>query len=168
MTVDDDVFEILDPEIDVSEVRRRVHDRLELRRAQAQAQGKDYFHLVDEPAQPMEVDIGEHELVAELQLLRQSGENLPQVPILTDYRLPLANALVNRLKGAFHALVLMYVNRLAARQVSVNRSVRRVLLGLASHRQSDAARIAELEREVAQLREQLARMRPGGAEEGSQ
>lgn len=158
----DSVVDIRDPEIDVDALKRTLHDRLLARQDQARAQGQDYLHLVDDPVQPLEGGVADHELIGTLQLLRQLGDNLRQAATVTDWRVPVANGFINWLKRPWHALAVMYVNNLATKQVVVNRQVRWALMSMAETRQMDAARIAALEQEVAQLRERLAAMASGG------
>lgn len=152
------LIEISEPGVNAGELTRVVGGRLAARQQQARARGLDYLHLVDEPALPLETDPAQHDLVAELQFLRRSGEGLRQEPIITDWRVPLVNGLLTQLKRPLHALALMYVNNLATRQIVVNRIMRWTLEGLVGARQAERARLAELEQEVAQLRERLAQL----------
>ena len=152
----DSVVDIRDPEIDVDALKRTLHDRLQARQAQARAQGQDYRHLVDDPVQPRESGAAVVNLIETIQMLRELGDNLRQIPTVTDWRVPLANGLINWLKRPFHALAVMYVNNLAIKQVVVNRQVRWALMSIAETQLMDAERIAALEQEVEHLRERLA------------
>lgn len=155
MTEPEDVIEIRDPEIDVEEIMNCIRERLAARQQQASAQGQDYLRLVDAPTAAAAAP-GLPELYGQLHQLRQSADSLRLSPVVTNWRLPLVNGPVSRLKNMLHSLVLMYVNTLAGRQIAVNRMLSQVLQQLAAVRQADAARIEALEKEVAELRQRLA------------
>jgi len=160
MTKPEEVVEISDPEINVEEIMDCIRQRLQARQAQAEARGQDYARLVDGAELAGQAGAAA-ELQGPLHQLRQSADGLRLSPAVTDWRLPIINGPVNRAKNALHNLVLMYVNMLAARQIAVNRLISQTLMNLASAQQADHGRIEALEKEVAALREQLARQEPG-------
>ncbi len=155
MNASDDMAELHDPEISVEEIMRDIHNRVETRRQKVQAQGEGHFESVEEPGVSQAIGAEVTGVASQLRQLIQSADTLRLAPIITDWRIPLVNPLLRRLKKMLHELVLLYVNMLAGHQMAVNRSLARSLLVLIGARQADAARLLALEKEVALLRERV-------------
>jgi hypothetical protein len=166
MDQSDDIVGLQDPEISVKDIMRLIRERIEARRRKAEQQGLDYFHLVDEANPPETGGTEFSEMAGHVKLMTKSAESLRLSPIVTDWRVPIINPHINRLKNMLHALVLLYVNTLAGRQIAVNRTLGRAVLLLISARQADAARLEALEQEVALLRARLAASERDSAERG--
>jgi hypothetical protein len=141
-------FQIEGDNIDAEAIMQQIRARIRARRAEAKARGLDFEAYADglyplSPDATLSRDL--HEAVRRLGL----GYDKVSVELaLTETRLPLIGGLVQRVRAAFHALVLFYVNRLAARQIQVNEQATRALTAL----------VRDLEAEVTDLRARLARL----------
>jgi hypothetical protein len=152
------IVDIRDPEINVEELMQRIHRRLQHRRLEAQLKGLD----CDAPVGPVVDAAGGFSVTADLQSgLREMSnvsESLFVAVSVRDQRLPLINDWVNRLKEAFHTLVVMYVNALAGRQTVFNRMTTSVISELVRRIQEEETRRATLESELANLRARLTQL----------
>jgi hypothetical protein len=139
-------FEIEGNDIDAEAIMQEIRARVRARRAEAKARGLDWEAYADglyplPPEAVLSRDL--HEAV------HYTGLDYDKIPVeiaLTETRLPLIGGLVQRLRSAFHELVLFYVNRLAARQVRFNEQTARAL----------ACLVRDLESEIRDLRDRLA------------
>jgi hypothetical protein len=141
-------FQIEGDGIDAEAIMQQIRARIRARRAEAKARGLDFEAYADglyplSPDATLSRDL--HEAVRRLGL----GYDKVSVELaLTETQLPLIGGLVQRVRAAFHALVLFYVNRLAARQMHVNEQTMRAL----------AALVRDLEAEVTDLRTRLTQL----------
>jgi hypothetical protein len=136
-------------DIDAEAIMQEIRARLRARRAEAKGQGLDFEAYADglyplPPDAPLSREVYE--------AVRRLGVGYGKVSVemaLTQTRLPVIGGLVQRLRAALHALVLFYVNRLAARQIQVNEQVARALAALVHDVETEVrdlrARVAELE-----------------------
>lgn len=110
---------------------------------------------------PAAFDAGFYE---ELHAANQDYDRLYVAPFLTPNRLPAVGGLWQRVRAAFHGLVIFYVNRLAEAQIRFNAHVARVLNEIVrSLDQADTAdEVARLTRRVQALEERLQRLEEGG------
>lgn len=95
-----------------------------------------------QPQEPIQQALATYtRLVDELEWAVRTSSLMVE-PVLVPSRLPLLGRLVNKLKGAFHNLVVFYVNRLAERQARVNsiygELVKALVLDLKEHRRLPA------------------------------
>lgn len=155
------IIEIRDPEINVEEIMRRVRERVRQRRAQAAEQGLDYDHLVDEPVETPPAGRLSADCYYDLHQLRMNADALMVSLAMRDRHIPLFNALLFRIEKLLHRLVIKYVNVMAGRQIVFNRASVHLLTELTRALDEDGARIAELEKRLADLQERLARTEVG-------
>jgi hypothetical protein len=150
------VFEIHDPEINVEEIMTRLRQRIDDRRAQAREQGLDYDHLVEDYSQTDGKTRTSADLSYDLHQLRENAESIWVSLDVRNRGLPLINWVAFPLEKLLHRLVVKYVNVLAGRQTAFNQMVVSVASDLAEMQDTSQVRIENLERTVAELREQLA------------
>lgn len=145
--VNDDQIQI-DPkgEIDIEDIMRQI--RAHIAKRQGQASG-----LVAPPPQGRL----KPELYDELYQANVAYDKAYVSLELTPTRLPLVGGLWQRLRRAAHNLVIFYVNRLGMAQIAFNRHAVRVLNEIVRRLDEDETleRVAQLEREVAELRARL-------------
>lgn len=139
--------------IDIEVIMRQIREHL------AQQRG-------GQPAAAIEMtgaafDAGFYE---ELHAANQDFDRLYVAPYLTPSRLPVLGGLWQRVRAAFHGLVIFYVNRLAEAQMRFNTHAVRVLNEIVrSVDQADTAdEVARLTRRVQMLEERLQRLEEGG------
>lgn len=141
-------FNVAGDDIDAEAIMQQIRARLRARRAEARARGLD-FEAYAEGLYPLKADaVLSRDLYEAVRRLELSYGNVSVELLLTETRLPLIKGLVQRVRGALHALVLFYVNRLAARQVRFNEHTTRALVAL----------VRDLESEVTDLRARLAQL----------
>ena len=145
-------FGIEGQDLDAEAIMQDIRARIRSRRVEARARGLDFEAYADGlyPLPPDAVLSREvHEAVRSIAL----GYDKVNVELaLTETRLPLIGGLAHRVRAALHGLILFYVNRLAARQVRVNRETSRALTAL----------VRDLEAEVRDLRARLAELEQRG------
>lgn len=135
-------------DINAEAIMQQIRARLRARRAEAKARGLD-FKAYAEGLYPLKADaVLSRDLYEAVRRLELSYGNVSVDLALTETRLPLIKGLVQRVRGALHALVLFYVNRLAARQVRINEQTTRALVAL----------VRDLDAEVTDLRARLAQL----------
>jgi hypothetical protein len=158
MTETEQIIEMRgDPEINVEEIMQRVRERVRQRRALAAEQGLDYDHLMDDRADAHPAGRLSADLYYDLHQLR-TNVDAPMVSLaMRDRQFAIFNALLFRIERLLHRLVIKYSNVMAGRQVVFNRASVHVITELARALEEDGARIAELEKQVTDLRERLAR-----------
>ncbi len=165
MTDVEKIIEIRDPEINVEEIMNRIRERVRQRREQAQSQGLDYDRLVDEGLSGASLRLPA-DLYFELHQLCTKADAIGVTLAVRDRQLPLINPLFFRIEKLLHRLVVRYVNMLAGRQITINRSTAHLFSGLARAFEEQDARIEALEKQVAELRERLAQAGQSHAEQG--
>jgi len=151
----DDLIEIQDPEIDPTEIMERIRRRIQLRREQL-GYPRQTFPTFGAAAYPGEPEGEEYDEDMYYHLRRANahyyelGVEALLVPSPWS-RLPLLGRLWDRVRREAHNLVLFYLNRLAQRQVTVNRHLVSTLNRMAVGIQEQRRRIQALEEEVQRL-----------------
>jgi hypothetical protein len=164
MTEDQPVIEIRDPEINVEEIMGRIRERIRQRRAQAQQQGLDYDKLVSDDSDVAAAGRFDDDVYYDLHQLRSNAYSIWVSLAMRDRRFPLVNPILFRIEKLLHRLAIKYVNMLAGRQVVVNRATAQVLSGIVRASEDDYARLEALQKQVADLRDHLAKLdQPPGA-----
>lgn len=154
MAEPEQIIEIRDPEINVEEIMQRIRERVQQRREQAKSQGLDYDKLVDENLSGTSGRLPP-DLYYELQQLCTNADAIGVSVSVRDRRLPLLNPLALRIETLLHRLAVKYVNMLAGRQITLNRSSAYILAGLLRAVEERDVRLEALEKEVAELRARL-------------
>ena len=147
-----EVIDIRDPEINVEEIMQRLRERIHQRRLNARAEGKETHYLLQSEASASSENPFSGEFYYDLRLLREQAESIWVSPSVVGRPLPLLNRLWLRVRRAAHELVIYYVNMLAGRQVTVNRTTANLLGELVQVVETLAKRVETLERELAELR----------------
>lgn len=139
---------VIGNDIDAEALMQQIRARLRARRAEAEARGLD-FKAYAEGLYPLKPDaVLSRDLYEAVRRLELSYDKVSVDLALTETRLPLLKGLVQRVRLTVHALVLFYVNRLAARQVRFNEQATRALVAV----------VRDLESEVTDLRARLAQL----------
>ena len=153
--VPDDLIEIQDPEINPTEIMEQIRRRIQLRREKL-GYPRQTFPTFGAAAYPGEPEGEEYD--ADLYYhLRQANAHYYELGVEAllvpspRSRLPLLGWLWDRVRGEAHNLVLFYLNRLAQRQVTVNRHLVSTLNRMAVEIQEQQRRIQALEEEVQRL-----------------
>ena len=153
---DDDLIEILDPEIDAARVMEQVRERVWQRRAEMGRPRSDFpvFGAAAMPARPDESQVDAN-LYHYLSLANKSYnqfETGADVQLSPAARLPLLGRFWSLIRRQAHELVLFYVNRNIEHQVAVNHQMVSVLNLLTASLQEQQRLIHELKAEIAELR----------------
>lgn len=155
-TVADDFLEIRDPGVDSQQLMKRINERMDRRRHEADHQLKDFpsYGGVPFPGIP-EGEIHDPNLYHHLRLANKlyiEVETEPKVENSPATRIPVLGQLWGLVRLHAHNLVLFYVNRAIRHEVDVNRHLVSVLnsLTLANHDQQMT--ISELRNEIEELR----------------
>lgn len=156
MESSDRIIEIRDPEINVEEIMERIRARIRERRRKAEAEGLDYDKLIDE-ATLGESKLFTPDLLYELRQLCMNADAIGVSVSMRDRHLPLFNPLFFRLEKLLHRLAVKYVNMLAGRQITLNRSTAHLLMAMTRALEEREVRLEALEKEVAELRTRLER-----------
>ena len=158
-SVEEQIIEIKDPEIDAEEIMHRIREHIRARRIQAQAQGVDFESLV-KGIHPQRFD---EALYREMRQVNASASQMGVMVSLVKPRrqIPVLSSLLQRIRQAAHQLVVYYVNQLASQQNHHNRQIVNVLMHLALglERETYPQDVAALRKEVAALREELAQLK---------
>lgn len=140
------------PDLDAEAIMQEIRARIRARRQEARARGLDFEAYAD-GLYPLPPDAVLSREVHEAVRYAALGYDKVSVELaLTATRLPLIGGLAHRFRAALHALVLFYVNRLAARQVRFNKETACALTAL----------VRDLEAEVRDLRARLAELEQRG------
>lgn len=150
------VFEILAPEVNEKELIEQIQERMQQRQAQAEVEGETRDSL----AEIKEMDSRASgrfvpELYYDLYQAHKSAEAIGVSLSLVDSRVPLIGRLLTRLRREPHNLVVYYVNMLAGRQAIFNRAVANILSQLVHDLDEPENQTAELEAELASLRQRV-------------
>lgn len=141
-------FQIEEGNLDSEAIMQEIRARIRARRAEAKAKGLDFEAYAD-GLYPLPPDaIFSRDLYEAVQYVALGYDKVNLELALTETRLPLVGGLVQQVRAALHAVVLFYVNRLAARQVRFNEQTARALTVL----------VRDLEAEVRDLRARLAEL----------
>lgn len=153
--VPDDLLEIRDPEIDAAALMAQIRDRIQKRRETLGVDNRIFesFDVTPCPEPPE----GAHDvhLYHHLRRANEVYAYFETEPVLSPSalaRLPIVGAWWQHLRPALHELVLIYVNRLAAQQININRHFVSVLNQLTVQVRQQQEQIAALEAEVQALR----------------
>ena len=139
-------FDLEAPDLDAEAIMREIRARIRARRAEAKARGLDFEAYAD-GLYPVPPDaLFSRDLYEAVRYVGLGWDKVGVEMALTESRVPLIGGLVQRLRAAFHELVLFYVSRLAARQVRFNEQTARALTLL----------VRDLEAETTDLRARLA------------
>jgi len=139
--------------IDIEIIMRQIREHL------AQQRGGQPMAATEMTGATFDADFYE-----ELHAANQDYDRLSVAPYLTPSRLPVVGGLWQRVRAAFHGLVIFYVNRLAEAQMRFNTHAVRVLNEIVrSLDQADTAdEVARLTRRVQALEERLQRLEGAG------
>jgi len=146
------LIEIHDPEIDPNRIMQEIRERIQRRREEL-GYPRPIFPTWAGAAYPGEPE-GEDYDVALYFHLRRANESYHQVgvePLIVPSprsSIPILGPIWDRIRREAHNLVLFYVNKLAQRQVAVNRHLVSTLNRMAVQIQEQQRRIKALEEEV--------------------
>ncbi|MGB9873266.1 MAG: hypothetical protein ACPLYD_16615 [Anaerolineae bacterium] len=155
--IPDDLIEIHDPEIDPAQIMEQIRERIRRRREELGYPRQVFptFGAAAYPGEPggeeYDVDLYSH--------LRRANEVYHQLGVerfiapSPRSSIPILGPLWDRIRREAHNLVLFYVNKLAQRQVTVNRHLVSTLNRMAVQIQEQQRRIKTLEEELRRLRE---------------
>lgn len=155
--VSEDFIEIQDPEIDPAQIMEQIRERIRRRREEL-GYPRKVFPTFGAAAYPGEPEGEEHDPDL-YYYLRQANEHYYQLGVelilvpSPRSRIPLIGPLLDRIRREAHNLVLFYVNKLAQRQVAVNRYLVSTLNRMAVQIQEQQRRIQALQEELQKLRE---------------
>lgn len=151
-----ELIEIHDPEIDPAQIMEQIRERIQHRREELGYPRKVFptFGAAAYPGEPegekYDPDLYHH--------LRQANEHYSQLGVdlllvpSPRSRIPLIGPLWDRIRREAHYLVLFYVNKLAQRQVMVNRH-------LVSTLNRMVVQIQEQQRQIQALQDELRKLR---------
>lgn len=146
------LIEIHDPEIDPAKIMEQIRERIQRRREELGYPRRAFptFGAAAYPGEPegedYDADLYYH--------LRQANQHYYQLGVEIDLipssgsRIPLIGPLWDRIRHEAHRLVLFYVNKLAQRQLTVNRHLVSTLNRMAVQIQEQRQRIRALEEEL--------------------
>jgi hypothetical protein len=156
----DDLIEIVDPEIDPQAIMAEIRDRIQKRREELGYVPQQFstFGGTKFPGRPDDVpynpDYYDHlEMANELYREIDTEVDLQPSPAL---RVPVLGTLWATIREQAHQLVLYYVNRASAQQMSVNRELVSVLNISEEIMLKQQRAIIKLQNDVYLLRQQLA------------
>ncbi len=150
------LIEIHDPEIDPAQIMEQIRERIQRRREEL-GYPRQVFPTFGAAAYPGEPEGEDYD--ADLYYhLRQANQHYHQLGVemvlapSPRSRIPLIGPWWDRVRREAHQLVLFYVNRLAQRQVTVNRH-------LVSTLNRMAVQIQEQQRQIRALQDELRKLR---------
>lgn len=155
--ISNDLIVINDPELNPAQIMDQIRTRIRLRREELGYPRQEFpTFMADYPGEPegeaYDVDLYHHLRLANRSYY-QLGIEMVLVPSSRS-RIPLIGKLWDWLRYEAHSLVLFYVNKLAQRQVTVNRYLVSTLNRIVVHLQEQQRQIRSLENEVKVLRGQ--------------
>ena len=154
--IPDNLIELHDPEITAEQLMEQIRERLRKRREQLGYANRPFpsFDIIPYPPEPQQAEFDAN-LRHHLRLANETYNKMdmePELPPSPATRLPLIGPLWQRLRPAFHLLVLIYVNRAASQQIGVNRHMVSVLNQLTRTVEEQHRLIQALQTEVEKLR----------------
>ena len=152
---------ICDSDIDAEAIVRQIRENIRKQRAQAETQELGYEALVEEIYASQATPRFDRSLYDALRRM-SIGYDKPGVGLLlTGSSIPLVAPLVQRVRAAYHRLVIYYVNELARQQVRFNEYVVRAMATLVKGLEGDPipGEVEALRRELAQLRAEIERLK---------
>ena len=158
--VPDDLLEINDPEVDVIAIMAEIRERMRRHRMELGLDNRSFpgYDVTTCPVEPddtaYDADLYHHlQSVNELYAQIDTEPALPPSPLT---RVPMLGRAWQRVRPSLHTLILYYVNRALAHQVTVNRHLVSVLNQLTKQSQAQQRAILALQSELLALRH------PGG------
>lgn len=153
-----DWIEIHDPEIDPARIMEQIRERIRRRREELGYPRRNFptFGAAAYPGEPE----GEEYDPDLYYYLRQANEHFYHLGVEVELvpsprsRIPLIGPLWDRIRREAHHLVLFYVNKLAQRQIAVNRHLVSTLNRMVVQIQEQQQRIRALEEELRVWRRQ--------------
>ena len=154
------IIEIRDPAIDAEAIMRRIREAIRQRRAQAEAQGVDYEAFVEGLSRANVGARFDQSLYYDLRRMSVAYDKIGVGLSLTETRIPLVGALVQRVRRGLHQLVIYYVNMLAGQQARFNEYEVRALTTLVKALEDGPtpSEMDALRTEVAQLQARIAQL----------
>jgi hypothetical protein len=153
-----DLLVIDDPEVDVDALMAEIRARIQRRRAELGVDSRSFpaydVTACPEPPDDLAYDAN---LYHHLRLANELYASMDTEPALTPSpltRVPVLGPLWQRLRPAIHQLILVYVNRGLAQQMTVNRHLVSALNQLTQLTQAQQRAILALQSEVEALRGQ--------------
>ena len=155
--VPDDLLEINDPEIDTAALMANIRERMRQRRLELGIDNRAFpsYDVTSCPAEPEDLPYDAN-LYYHLRLANElfaEADTEPALPPSPLSRLPVFGRLWQKLRPSLHVLILFYVNRSMAHQVTVNRHTVSVLNQLTEQSQAQQRAIAALKAELESLRQ---------------
>jgi hypothetical protein len=152
-----DVIEINDPEIDPVQIMATIRQRIAARRAALGYEQRTFpsFGAASYPGEPQDLPY-DADLYYYLRLVNTNYAEVETAPLLAASpatRLPILGKLWQMIRGGAHNLVLFYVNRLVSHQTMVNSYLVSVLNRMSVVQSEQQRTIAQLQAEVAALRQ---------------
>ena len=153
---------ICDPDIDAEAIVRQIRENIHKQRAQAETQEPSYEAFVEGIYASQATPRFDRSLYDALRRMSIGYHKAGVGLLLAGSSIPLVAPLVQRVRAAFHRLVIYYVNELARQQVRFNEHVVRAMATLVKGLEGDPTpgKVEALRREVAQLRAEIERLKP--------
>ena len=153
----DDIVEFRDPSIDSEAIMRRIREKIRERRADAESKGLDYEAFVEGLYADRISARFDHDLYYDLRRMSLSYNKIGVGLSLTESRIPILGAIIQRIRRALHHLVIYYVNKLAGQQARFNEYTMRALTSMTKTLEdgADVEDMDALHREVDALRDQV-------------
>jgi hypothetical protein len=151
------LIEIHDPEIDPARIMEEIRERIRRRREEL-GYPQRVFPAFGAAAYPGEPEGEDYDITLYFHL-RRANENYHQIdvaPLIVPSphsSIPILGPLWDRIRREAHNLVLFYVNKLAQKQVTVNRHLVSTLNRMAVQIQEQQHRIKALEEELRRIKE---------------
>jgi len=158
--VPDDLLESNNPEIDTVALMAQIRERMRQRRRELGVDNRSFpsYDVTSCPAEPDDLPYDAN-LYHHLRLANELYAEADTEPALHPSpltRVPLFGRLWQRVRPSLHVLILFYVNRALAHQVTVNRHLVSVLNQLTIQVEAQQRTIAALQSDIQALRQ------PGG------
>jgi hypothetical protein len=154
---------ICDPDMDAEAIMRQIRKDIRKQRAQAETQGPGYEAFVEEIS-TTRFDRSLYDALRRMSIgYDKAGVGL----LLAGSSIPLVAPLVQRVRAAYHRLIIYYVNELARQQVRFNGHVVQAMATLIKGLEEDPipGQVEALRREVSRLRAEIERLKPKAEQE---
>jgi hypothetical protein len=155
--VPDDLLESNNPDIDTAALMTQIRERMRQRRIELGVDNRAFpsYDVTSCPTEPDDIPYDAN-LYHHLRLANElyaEADTEPALPPSPLSRVPLIGRLWQRVRPSLHVLILFYVNRALAQQVTVNRHMVSVLNQLTEQLQAQQRTIAVLQSEIKALRQ---------------